>query len=149
MRILSSALIFVVAVSALALASCSAEPHPAEPADEPPALTPQEPDPAVEATPSEPRPEPVTEPVPDHPPVPTRPEWWHDDVLEDGSTVTLCVEAADPSLREARAEAVRAARRAAAEHLGAPPAEFRVLSTASARLDDGSYRVYVRAAASR
>jgi len=105
--------------------------------------TPASPQPA---SPS-PTPQPQVSPAGSAELVVAAPTWYTEMVARDSNRLTIGASAEGTSLRDARRQAVAAARAKLAAHIEAEPSDFQTPRLASQRLPDGRFRVYVLASA--
>lgn len=84
------------------------------------------------------------EPAPVVDPMATfRPEWWIDEPVRDGGTLSVAAYAEDPDLARARTQAVSAASTKFREVSGVEPAHA-LTKTDSVVLQNGMFRAFVR-----
>lgn len=72
-----------------------------------------------------------------------RPEWWIDEPVRDGATLSVAAFAEDPDLARARTQAVSAASMKFKEVAGIDPANA-LTKTDSVSLQNGLFRAFVR-----
>lgn len=100
----------------------------------------------VPATQSQPAPQPPSSPDPTELVV-AAPTWYTELVARESDRLTIGASAEGASLRDARRQAVAAARAKLAAIIEAEPSDFQTPRLASQRLPDGRFRVYVLASA--
>lgn len=143
-------------LAALLLGACAQTPD--EPAGAP-NLEPPSPDSAAPqpgAEPPDPTPdETAAAPAPPEPPSPPAdplPTWWAEQPVRTADTVSVCAEATDPDLRQARAAAIRLAYDRLGAEIGADPVSAEIADYDAAHIDGGRlwrFRVRISGAAPR